>query len=60
MTLFFVNFISFDIVHCSNLFVCYVRLLKFTLRKNRLNAVYAGDIQQKRLPVSLGVVRIYF
>ena len=38
----------------SNRSVCYFRLLKFTLRKNRLNRVYLGDsIQQERLPVSL-------
>ena len=37
----------------SNHFACYFRLLKFTLRKNRLNIVYAGDsIQLGRLPVS--------
>ena len=40
---------------------CYFRLLKFTMRKNRLNAVYISDIIQKeRLPVSLEVGRIYF
>ena len=40
---------------------CYFRLLKFTMRKNRLNTVYAGDIiQQEGLPVSLEVGRIYF
>ena len=45
----------------SNRFDCYFRLLNFTLRKNRLNTVYASDgIQQERLPVSLKVVRIYF
>ena len=43
----------------SNRFVWYFRLLKFTLRKNRLNTVYASDsIQQERLPVSLEVGRI--
>ena len=31
---------------------CYFRLLKFTMKKNRLNTVYASDIiQQERLPV---------
>ena len=36
----------------SNCFVCYYRLLKFTLRKNRLNTVYAGvSIQQERCPL---------
>ena len=36
-----------------NHFVCYFWLLKFTLRKNRLNTVYASDnIQQKRSLVS--------
>ena len=36
----------------SNRFVCYFRLLKFALRKNRMNIVYPSDsIQQKRLPV---------
>ena len=45
----------------SNRFDCYFRLLKFTLKKNRLNTVYASDgIQQERLPVSLKVGRIYF
>ena len=45
----------------SNRFVCYFRLLKFTLRKNRLNTVYARDsIQQGRLPVSLEVGKTYF
>ena len=40
-------------------FVCYFRLLKFTLRKNKLNIVCASDsIQQERLPVSLEVGRI--
>ena len=44
----------------SNLCVCYFRLLKFTLRKNRLNTVYTGDsIQQERLSFSLEVDRIY-
>ena len=33
--------------------------MKFTMRKNRLNTVYAKDsIQQERLPVSLKVGRI--
>ena len=45
----------------SNRFVCYFRLFKFALRKNRLNTVYVGDsIQQERLPVSFEVGRIYF
>ena len=45
----------------SNRFVWYFRLLKFTLRKKRLNTVYASDsIQQERLPVSLEVGRIKF
>ena len=45
----------------SNRFFCYFRLMKFTMRKNRLNTVYASDsIQQERLPVSLEVGRIYF
>ena len=45
----------------SNRFDCYFRLLKFTLRKNRLNTVYARDsIQQERLPVSLEVGKTYF
>ena len=45
----------------SKRFVCYFRLLKFPLRKNRLNAVYASDsIQQERLLVSLEVGRIKF
>ena len=40
---------------------CYFKLLKFTMRKNRLNTVYANDIiQQERLAVSLEVGRIYF
>ena len=50
--------ISFSV---SNGFVCYFRLLKFTLRKNRLNTVYASDsIQQEGLLISLDVGRIYF
>ena len=45
----------------SNRFVCCFRLLKFTLRKNRLNTVYTSDnIQQERLSISLEVGRIYF
>ena len=45
----------------NNRFFCYFRLLKFTMRKNRLNTVYTSDgIQQERLPVSLEVGRIYF
>ena len=45
----------------SNSSVCYFRLFNFTLRKNRLNTVYASDsIQQERLSVSLEVGRIYF
>ena len=44
----------------SNRFLLF-RLMKFTMRKNRLNTVYASDnIQHKRLPVSLKVGRIYF
>ena len=32
---------------------CYFRLLKLTMKKSRLNTVYASDItQQERLPVS--------
>ena len=50
--------ISFSV---SNGFVCYFRLSKFTLRKNRLNTVYASDsIQQEGLLISLDVGRIYF
>ena len=42
-------------------FVSYFRWLKFTLRKDRLNTVYASNsIQQERLPVSLEVGRIFF
>ena len=45
----------------SNCFACYFRMLKFELRKNRLNIVCASDsIQQEILPVSLEVGRIYF
>ena len=45
----------------SNRFVCCFRLLKFTLRKSRLNTVYTSDsIQQERLSISLEVGRIYF
>ena len=32
----------------SNRFVCYFRLLKFTVRKNRLDTVYASDSIQQR------------
>ena len=40
---------------------CCFKLLKFTMRKSRLNTVYASDItQQERLPVSPEVGRIYF
>ena len=40
---------------------CYFRLLKFTVRQNRLITVYASDIiQQERLSVSLEVGRTYF
>ena len=57
----FVNFVSFDLFNVIIDFVCYFRLLKFTLRKNKLNIVYARDsIQQERLPVSLEVGRIPF
>ena len=51
--------ISFSV---SNRFVCYCfRLLKFALRKNKLNTDYASDsIQQERLPAGLKVGRIYF
>ena len=60
-SLLFVNFISFDIVYNSNRFGCYFTLLKYALRKNKLNTAYASDsIQQERLPVSLKVGRIYF
>ena len=64
VTLFFFFFVL--ILLCSilfsvnNRFVCYFRLLKFTLQKSRLNMVYVSDIQQDRLLVSLGFVRIYF
>ena len=45
----------------SNRFFCYFKLMKFTMRKNRLKTVYASDsIQQERFPVSLKVGRIYF
>ena len=45
----------------SSRFFCDLRLLKFTMRKKRLNTVCASDsIHQKRLPVSLEVGRIYF
>ena len=45
----------------SNRFVCYFRLLKFTMGKIRLHIVYICDsIQQERLPISLEVGRIYF
>ena len=45
----------------SNRFASYFTLLKFTLRKNRLNSVYtSASIQQERLPVSMEIVRIYF
>ena len=48
----------------TNRFVCYLRLLRFTLRKKNEYTVYASDsIQQERLPerlpVSLEVGRIY-
>ena len=57
----FVNFASFDLFNVIIGLVCYFRLLKFTLRKNKLNIVYASDsIQQERLPVSLEVGRIPF
>ena len=47
--------------HFSGLALKGLRLLKFTLRKNRLNIVYVDDsIQQERLLVSLVVGRIYF
>ena len=51
-----------SILFCfNNRFVCYFRLLNFTLRKNRLNTVYTSDsILQERLPVGLEVGRIYF
>ena len=45
----------------SNCFVSYFILLKVTLKKNRLNSIYASaGIQQERLPVSMEVGRIYF
>ena len=50
----------------NNCFVCYLRLLKFTLRKNtkmrgnREFTLVSGSIQQEKLPVSLEVARIYF
>ena len=60
-TLLFGNFVSFILFSVSNHFFCYFRLLKFTTRKNILNTVYTSDsIQQKRLPVSLEVGRIFF
>ena len=47
-------------VNITNRF-CYFKLLKFTMRKNGFNTVYASDsIQQERLPFSLEVRRIYF
>ena len=59
--MFFVNFISFSLSLLSVIVFCYFRLMNFTMRKNRLNAVYASDsIQPERLPVSLEVSRIYF
>ena len=62
LILFIVNFIIADcLVSVIFLFVTLRLLLKFTMRKNRLNTVYASDsIQQERLPVSLEVGRIYF
>ena len=58
---FFVNFISFDIVQCQYSVFCDFRLLKFPMRKYRLNIVCASDsMQQERLPVKLEVGRIYF
>ena len=45
----------------SNCFVCYFRLLKFTLGGKRLNIAYvSGSIQQERLSIGLEVGRIYF
>ena len=53
--------ISYELGSFYFVFLFFFRLLKFTLRKNRLNTVYASDsIQQERLPVSLEVGRIYF
>ena len=44
----------------SNRFLL-LQMMKFTMRKNRLNTVYASySIQQERLPVSLKVGGIYF
>ena len=54
--------VSFVSRYClvSVIFFCYFRLLKFAIKKNTLNTVYAGDrIQHKRLPVSLEVVKIH-
>ena len=49
-------FFKFYLFSVSNRFVCYFRLLKFTLRKSRLNIVNASDsIRQERLPISLEV-----
>ena len=59
--MFFVNVISFIYTVSNRFFFGYFRLLKFTMRKYRLNAVYASDsIQQERMPISLEVGRIYF
>ena len=62
LILFIVNFIIADcLVSVIFLFVTLRLLLKFTMRKNRLNTVYASDsIHQERLPASLEVDRIYF
>ena len=44
----------------SNRFLL-LQIHKFTMRKSRLNKVYASDsIQQEKLPASLKVGRIYF
>ena len=60
-TLFLLILLVLILFRVTNRFVCYFRLLKFTLRKNKLNTVYPSDsIQQERLPVSLEVSRTYF
>ena len=58
---FLLIFLVLILFSVSNRFVGYFTLLNFTLRKNRLNTVYAGDsIRQEILLVSLEVGRIYF